>query len=419
MPNLLVSNLPAPYFSENPTLESSITAYWVTPPTESRPMEYGRPMLMQFSVTQDITLTEEIKNEMVLAINYYKQFNNELVKFESKYGDDSTYIEKLKTTLYSKFPREQDDFEFWNWLRENLDLELEEKFTPPIWSSRKEPEADPETESSATSAIPKTESGDDDPMDTSMKDDNPKEMTKEEKISIRTLQEQLSLPSGLNMTPSPISSTLSILQQQAQANCMSSNVSTHTSSSSPRDDSPITIPSNSASPAKFEVPVRASPSPARSDTSSIRNRNSPAPSPHRGSSLGSNDKSQSKGISNVPQSSTPLSSNHSKYGDAGGSASSTPQPSTSAMQDLLNTTFGGDKIGGYSANDYAMLLQQSALKDFGLGLPPPSTTSSSNGKEYKKYSSLTSLILFLNDFQITKSILHHPLLHQLPTNSPT
>lgn len=357
-------------------------------------MEYGRPMLMQFSVTQDISLTEDIKNEMVLAVDYYKQFTNELVKFEAKYGDDSTYIEKLKTTLYSKFPREQDDFEFWNWLREHLGLVAEEKFTPPMClTTNKDPEpermptAAAETVCISDDASPvatKIESIDDEPMDNSLRVQSPKD----EEISVRTLQEQLSLPSGLNMTPSPISSTMSILQQQAQANCMSSNLSTHTASSSPRDDSPITIPSNSVSPAKFEVPVRASPSPAKSDCSSVRNRNSPAPSPHKSSSQTPSEKSmQSKGNPSPmpPQSLTPNPSHmSSKYSESGGSASSTPhQAATNVMQDLLNT-IGVDKIGGYTPNEYAMLLQQSALKDFGLSGIPAATsvsTPSANGKK--------------------------------------
>lgn len=347
-------------------------------------------MLMQFSVTQDVTLTDVVKNEMVLAIEYYKQFNNELVKFETKFGDESTYIEKLKTTLYSKFPREQDDFEFWNWLRGHLGLSLEEKFTPPICLSSldKEADAEPKTESHAehesdtnsVSNIPKAESVDDDMMDSSLsvKDDSKLDDNKEEKLSVRSLQEQLNLPSGLNMTPSPISSTLSILQQQAQANCMSSNVSTHTASSSPREDSPITIPSNSASPAKFEIPVRASPSPAKSDSSSIRNRNSPAPSPHKVTPQTPNEKSHSKNNPlQLTQTSTPLS--NSKYVDSGSSSSSMQQASTTVMQDLLNSTFGADKIGAYSANDYAMLLQHSALKDFGISLPN-AVTMSSGGK---------------------------------------
>lgn len=308
----------APYYSENLTLESSITAFWVVPPTENRLMEYGRPMSMHFSVTQDIEMSEHIKTEMILAIDYYRQFDNEMVKFDGKYGEDSTFIEKLKTTLYSKFPREQNDFEFWNWLRQLLRLAPESEFKPPKWSSREEAQEVieiPDTRNqskfrtataSARRSEPITINLDPEPKDMKDNDDpdvieikrsrdydevielksqsdlsissltsdsNTKEM-KDEKLSIRSLQEQLKLPSGLNMTPSPISS-IPLLQKPQQ----SKNASNPVSLISPRD-SPITIPSNSASPAtKYDLQQPpATPSPAKSDTSMSRHRNSPLPS---------------------------------------------------------------------------------------------------------------------------------------------
>lgn len=379
----------SPYFSENPTLESSITAYWIVPPPENRPMEYGRPMLMQFSVTQDAEMTEDIKTEMVLAIDYYKQFDNELIKFEAKYGDDSTYIEKLKTTLYSKFPREQNDFEFWNWLRSNLGLLTETAFTPPKWT-KEETEAKESQRLSAengslgvdgivlvethtgipmlsNSDMMKIDSNDDDSVilvHDSTRLDYLRDSSKEDKLSIRSLQEQLSLPSGLNMTPSPIS-TLPILQSTIKVLPNNSVAGT-----SPRD-SPITIPSNSASPAKFDTRPAASPSPAKSDSVSIRNRNSPQMSAsnsnklstqitNTGGGLSAND----KGISSSAQNLAYLS----KYGlDITGTSgagdtsdmSIGTQSATNAMQDFISANFPS----GYSTNDYTTLLQQSMGKE--------------------------------------------------------
>lgn len=304
----------APYCSENPSLESSIIAFWVVPSFENRAVEYGRPMSMQFSVSQDLEMSEHIKTEMVLAIDYYRQFDNEMVNFDAKYDDDVTFIEKLKTTLYSKFPREQNDFEFWNWLRQNLGLQPEEEFTPPqLWLTRNEQNIDQMaiTQGFTNSELEKIESNDaqitmrsdknkilpnfgtkdvemKDLEIVEIKDDEPanpmistnvetKDM-KEERLRIRSLQEQLKLPSGLNMTPSPIS-TITLLQQPTSKN--SSSPSTVTNNSvpvaSPRD-SPISNPSNSASPAtKFDIRPPATPSPAKSDASSTRNRNSPLP----------------------------------------------------------------------------------------------------------------------------------------------
>lgn len=306
----------SPYYSGNPTLESSITAYWIVPPMESRAMEYGRPMAMQFSVTQDKEMSEHVKTEMLISIDYYRQFENEMVKFDAKYGEDATFIEKLKTTLYSKFPREQNDFEFWNWLRQNLGLAPETEFAPPKWTSRDEMQTtsqpEPLIESAMTMGLmppqPKQESftislisdspeadsksdirsdvleirsvNDDDQRveitdgrDFSVHnltmDNNALKEAKEEKLRIRSLQEQLKLPSGLNMTPSPIS-TIPMLQPAAKSAVVPLV--------SPRD-SPITIPSSSASPAtKIEMQhPPPTPSPAKSDISITRNRNSPMP----------------------------------------------------------------------------------------------------------------------------------------------
>lgn len=313
----------APYYSENPNLESSITAFWVVPPLENRPHEYGRPMSIQFSVSQDIEMSEHIKTEILLAIDYYRQFDNEMVNFEAKYDDEVLFIEKLKTTLYSKFPREQNDHEFWNWLRQNLGLPPEIEFTPPKLlntTNNIEPMIEPtparvknEMNNFANKVIeididpPNVEEINKLPSGTSVryieisdseiveiKDDDkpetptsfasssvadPNEISKEEKLQIRSLQEQLKLPSGLNMNPSPISS-IPLLQKPGKGTKSSSPstvTNTQVSLVSPRD-SPISTPSNSASPAtKFDIRPPATPSPAKSDASSSRNRNSPLP----------------------------------------------------------------------------------------------------------------------------------------------
>lgn len=395
----------APYYSENPTLESSITAYWVVPPPENRPMEYGRPMLMQFSVSQDVEMTDDIKTEMVLAIDYYRQFDNEMVKFEAKYGDDSTYIEKLKTTLYSKFPREQNDFEFWNWLRECLGLAREGEFTPPKWTLREKEEkeaAEAKANNAAASAAaiemnqiiietieiddrdskPDTDTKNDSDdvtvvISDSEKENSSKETSKEDKLLIRSLQEQLSLPSGLNMTPSPISSTLTLLQQQQQqqqqpqsqpplkTSTSSTTISSNAASSASPRDSPITIPSNSASPAKFEAPLPASPSPAKSDASSTRNRNSPLPAnlSKYPSSLTISATNAASDIST--RGPTPTSHSSASHSASKAHADAANDP-TKAMQDFLAASFPGGKIPGYSANDYAALFQppsSSSAKD--------------------------------------------------------
>lgn len=368
----------APYNDDNLTLESSVLSFWVLPPPENRPAEYGRPMLMSYTLVQDEVLSEDIKEEMMLTVDYYKQFKRELINFHSVYRNEITYIEKLKRTLQSKFPMDSTSGHFWNWIRELLGLDPEEIVVipdppppPPVVPTTipkiPEPISVPAVvnltnveESSATTEAKNdddfdgvSEMGDSDVI--SLKDDDPKAPS----LAVPSLQAQLKRPSGLNMTPSPLSSALVVLPTNLSQNnnAGNSNANNHTGSittntSSPRD-SPITIPSNSASPAKFEIPVRASPSPAKSDTSSCRSRtrNSPAPSPGKlsiGDILGS-------GSRNSPTLS-------SLIGNMGSNVSN--------IHDLYAATFaslGSSLPSNLLPQDYASLFQQNSKRDeYGL-----------------------------------------------------
>ncbi|GLG95109.1 Uncharacterized protein GBIM_02152 [Gryllus bimaculatus] len=100
-----------------PTLESSVVSYWVMPPPESKPLEYGKPMLMSYSVVQDQFLSQDALNEMKKCVEFYKN-EPEYVKFSDKYKGNITYLEKLKTTLTSKFPRDQSDGILWGFIRD-------------------------------------------------------------------------------------------------------------------------------------------------------------------------------------------------------------------------------------------------------------------------------------------------------------
>ncbi|KAJ8974095.1 hypothetical protein NQ317_011614 [Molorchus minor] len=115
-----------PYNYENASLESSIIAYWVIPPPEAKPNEYGRPMLMSYSVVQDSVLSPIIKSEMKKCVDYYKK-EYDFVMFSERYLGNTLYIDKLKSTLISKFPRDESDTSLWQFVRENLGISFEEK----------------------------------------------------------------------------------------------------------------------------------------------------------------------------------------------------------------------------------------------------------------------------------------------------
>jgi len=94
--------------------------YWVMPPPENRPTEYGRPMLMTYSVSQEHYLSQDALNEMVCAL-FKKMYSNvetddytllqkkcaefykgepDAVKFTDFYCEGVTYLDKLKVSLF-------------------------------------------------------------------------------------------------------------------------------------------------------------------------------------------------------------------------------------------------------------------------------------------------------------------------------
>lgn len=116
----------APYNYENTSLESSIIAYWVIPPPEAKPNEYGRPMLMSYSVVQDSGITNHVKDEIKKCVDYYKN-ESDYVNFNSRYlNGPNLYIDKLKNTLISKFPRSESETNLWRYICETLGYHSED-----------------------------------------------------------------------------------------------------------------------------------------------------------------------------------------------------------------------------------------------------------------------------------------------------
>jgi proteasome lid subunit RPN8/RPN11 len=115
----------SPYNYENNSLESSIIAYWVIPPPETKPNEYGRPMLMSYSVIQDSLITSNVKEEIKKCVEYYKK-EPDFINFSERYLSNSLYIDKLKSTLISKFPRDESETVLWRFIRDALGYHTEE-----------------------------------------------------------------------------------------------------------------------------------------------------------------------------------------------------------------------------------------------------------------------------------------------------
>lgn len=316
--------------------EGKLLPFWVLPPPENRPHELGRPMSMAYNV---IEVSDCVKDQMSACVNYYKQFQYELIDFaEMKLKDDLMVIEKFKNSIFQRLPaEEQTTGEFWNWIRELLGLAREDPVKIPKKIVEQRLRLEEEAREQARDKLLREHE------ERKLKEEQ--EATKQALNAISCLQQQLSQPSGLNMTPSPISSA--ILSMPSTTNHKQSSSSNATNTSSSPRDSPATIPSTATSPAKFEVPVRASPSPAKSDTSSIRARNSPAPSP-------------AKLPERPPRNSSSVSSNSSKY-DLGYSSNN--------LSDLYAATlasFAKNLPPGLLPTDYNSLLQGSKMSDFGM-----------------------------------------------------
>lgn len=83
-------------------------------------------MLMSYSVVQENTLPSPVMEEMKKCAEYYKK-DQTFINFSDKYNGNTTYLEKLKTTLSSKFPRDHNDGILWGFIKEIIGYTGEDK----------------------------------------------------------------------------------------------------------------------------------------------------------------------------------------------------------------------------------------------------------------------------------------------------
>lgn len=96
----------SPYYSGNPGPESKISPFWVMPPPEQRPSDYGIPMDVEMAYVQDSFLTNDILHEMMLLVEFYKGAPD-LVRFQEPWNQEHTYLDKLKMSLASRTSKDQ------------------------------------------------------------------------------------------------------------------------------------------------------------------------------------------------------------------------------------------------------------------------------------------------------------------------
>ncbi|KAK7111562.1 MPN domain-containing protein-like [Littorina saxatilis] len=96
----------APFDRRNSKAESSYEAFWVMPPPEDTPGGYGMPMHVKCSVHQSSSLSEELLNEMNQLADFYRGGANK-VRWKELWSDKLSYVDKLKSSLRSKLPKDQ------------------------------------------------------------------------------------------------------------------------------------------------------------------------------------------------------------------------------------------------------------------------------------------------------------------------
>nr|XP_005993837.2 PREDICTED: MPN domain-containing protein isoform X1 [Latimeria chalumnae] len=96
----------SPYFHGNPSIESKMAPFWVMPPPEQRPNDYGIPMEVEMTQVQDGFLTNDVLHEMMLLIEFYKGAPD-LVQFKNNWNQEKSYLDKIKGSLASKIPKDQ------------------------------------------------------------------------------------------------------------------------------------------------------------------------------------------------------------------------------------------------------------------------------------------------------------------------
>uniref|UniRef100_A0A669CYM6 MPN domain-containing protein n=1 Tax=Oreochromis niloticus TaxID=8128 RepID=A0A669CYM6_ORENI len=95
-----------PYYHGNQGVASTITPFWVVPPPEQRPNDYGIPVAVEVTYVQDNFLTSDVLNEMMLLVDYYRAAPD-LVQFNQYWCPDTTMLDKIKGSLSCHAPKDQ------------------------------------------------------------------------------------------------------------------------------------------------------------------------------------------------------------------------------------------------------------------------------------------------------------------------
>nr|SVE70282.1 EOG090X020Z [Daphnia similis]SVE72170.1 EOG090X020Z [Daphnia similis] len=95
----------SPFLRTDPNQTNStshLACYWVCPPAESRPLELGRPMAMQYNVVYDASAKEDVVSKLETCLNFY-QDSPDRTDFDEIWSCRVKKMEKLEKILSSIF----------------------------------------------------------------------------------------------------------------------------------------------------------------------------------------------------------------------------------------------------------------------------------------------------------------------------
>ncbi|RMX54484.1 hypothetical protein pdam_00021668 [Pocillopora damicornis] len=101
----------APYDTYRTTKESVIRAFWVQTSMEGQTQKLGVPMLINTTLHQDQFLTQDLLNELRWMWSFYKG-GPDAINFNNFWHGSQTYLDKVKSSLIKKFPTDQTDGRF-------------------------------------------------------------------------------------------------------------------------------------------------------------------------------------------------------------------------------------------------------------------------------------------------------------------
>ncbi|KAK7077756.1 hypothetical protein SK128_021165 [Halocaridina rubra] len=84
---------------------ATTSGFWVMPPPEHKPQEYGRPMSIQFTIVQDAFIPKDALLHMCKTVKYYKDSPDSVI-FSDIFQDRHTYWDKLKTAIRMCVPKD-------------------------------------------------------------------------------------------------------------------------------------------------------------------------------------------------------------------------------------------------------------------------------------------------------------------------